>query len=110
MFASFFKNPWTLAAVAAVLIPLIIELLFRLHRRRVELPTIRWLLKHKDQKKIKRQNRLLILIRSLVIFFLVLAVARPIIGKSLFGGTRRRRVCVLLDATTSMGCDTISVV
>ena len=103
MISSIFRHPWMLAALAAVAIPLLIELLFRLHRRRVDLPTIRWLLKHKDQKKIKRQNRLLILIRSLVIFFLVLAVARPIIGKSLFGGTRKRRVVVLLDATTSMG-------
>jgi hypothetical protein len=103
MLSSLFTHPWLLAALAAVTIPLIIELLFRLHRRRVELPTIRWLLKHKDQKKIKRQDRLLLIIRSAAIFLLVLAVARPLVGKRFFGGVRDRHVTVLLDGTTSMG-------
>jgi len=104
IFSSLFQHPVLLAAVAAVLIPIIIELLFRLHRRRIELPTIRWLLKHKDQKKIKRQNRLLILLRMLAIFFLVMAVARPKLDPKLLGGAVRKRfVVMVIDGTTSMG-------
>jgi len=102
--SSFFQHPALLAVAAAVAIPIIIELLFRLHRRRVELPTIRWLLKHKDQKKIKRQNRLLIILRMLAIFLLVLAVARPRLDRTVLGGAVRKRLAVVVvDATTSMG-------
>jgi len=99
--SSFFTNPWMLAAVAAVSLPIIIEWLFRRRRRLVDLPTIRYLLMSKQQENIKRQNRILLVLRMLGIFLLVLAIARPVITYGP-GGTGSRHVVVLLDGTASM--------
>ena len=96
-----FAHPWMVAAFVAVLLPIIIEWLFRRRRRRVELPTIRFLLRNKEQKKVKRQDRILLMIRMLGVFFLVLAIARPLIRRGL-GGSSRRHVVVVLDGTGSM--------
>ncbi len=98
---SAFAHPWMVAAFVAVLLPIIIEWLFRRRRRRVELPTIRFLLRNKEQKKVKRQDRILLMVRMLGIFFLVLAIARPLIRRGL-GGSSRRHVVVVLDGTGSM--------
>jgi len=99
---SFFANPWMLAAAVAVALPLIIEWLFRRRKRHIELPTLRFLLRSQEQKRIRRQDRILLLARMLGIFLLVLAVARPLIRHGLLGAARRRRVVVVLDATASM--------
>ena len=98
---SFFTNPWMLAAAAAVALPIIIEWLFRRRKRQVELPTIRFLLRNKEQEKIKRQDRILLILRMVGIGLLVLAVSRPIIRQGLMGGARQRHVVVLLDGTAS---------
>jgi len=93
-----------LYAVVAVLIPIIIEWLFRKRKRQIELPTIRYLLRNKEQEKIKRQDRLLLILRMLAIFLLVLAVSRPLIKRSVEEGDDkvRRHVVVFLDGTASM--------
>ncbi|MDD4888428.1 MAG: BatA and WFA domain-containing protein [Phycisphaerae bacterium] len=98
---SIFKNPWMLAAVFAVAIPLIIEWLFRRRKRQVELPTLRFLLNNKEQEKIRRQDRILLILRCLGIFALVMALARPIIQRGWIGG-QKRNIVILLDATASM--------
>jgi hypothetical protein len=98
---SFFTNPWMLAAAVAVSLPIIIEWLFRRRKRQVELPTIRYLLRNKEQEKIKRQDRILLLLRMAGIGLLVLAITRPIIQHGLMGGARQRHVVVLLDGTAS---------
>ena len=67
---SFFVNFWILAALVAILLPPIIEWLFRRRKRRTELPTIRFLLDSRQQKKIRRQDRLLLILRMLAIFLL----------------------------------------
>ena len=64
MTSSAFIHPWMLAALGAVVLPLVIEWLFRRRRRRVELPTIRFLLRNKEQKKVKRQDLILLPMRS----------------------------------------------
>ena len=91
-----------LAAVVAVLIPIIIEWLFRKRKRQVELPTIRYLLRNKEQEKVKRQDRLLLLLRMFALFLLVLAIARPVIRHSMLGKAGKRHAVVLLDGTASM--------
>jgi len=98
---SFFVNPWMLAAAAAVLLPILIEWLFRWRRRRIELPTIRFLPRNKEQKRVRRQDRILLLVRMLGVFLLVLAIARPLIRHGLMGGTRQRHLVLLLDGTAS---------
>jgi aerotolerance regulator-like protein len=91
-----------LVAVSAFLIPIIIEWLFRKRKRQVELPTIRYLLRNKEQEKIRRQDRLLLLLRMLAMVLLALALARPLIRQGWVGGMRERNVIVLLDGTASM--------
>ena len=98
---SFFVNQWILPALAAVLLPPIIEWLFRRRKRRTELPTIRFLLDSRQQKKIRRQDRLLLFLRMLAIFLLVSAISRPLLRPALTG-ENQRNVIVLLDGTSSM--------
>jgi hypothetical protein len=98
---SFFANPWMLAALAAVSLPPIIEWLFRRRKRQVELPTIRFLLRSKEQEKIRRQDRILLLRRMLGIFLLVFAISRPLIQHGMLGGGRQRHIVVVLDGTAS---------
>jgi len=99
---SFFVNPWMLAAVAAATLPLIIEWLFRRRKRQIELPTIRFLLRTREQERIRRQDRILLLLRMAGIALLVLALARPLVQHGLLGGAAQRHVVVLLDGTASM--------
>jgi len=99
---SFFTNPLMLFAVSALLIPIIIEWLFRKRKRRIELPTIRYLLRNKEQEKIRRQDRFLLLLRMLAMVLLALALSRPLIRHGWVGGKQERNVIVLLDGTASM--------
>ncbi len=99
--SSFFLNAWILPAIAAVVLPPIIEWLFRRRKRRTELPTIRFLLNKKQQKKVRRQDRLLLFLRMLAIFLLVSAISRPLLSQSVTG-EQQRHVVILLDGTASM--------
>jgi Aerotolerance regulator N-terminal/von Willebrand factor type A domain len=98
---SFFANPWMLSALAAVSLPIIIEWLFRRRKRQVELPTIRFLLRSKEQENIKRQDRIILILRMLGIFLLALAISRPLLQHGLLGGARQRNILVILDGTAS---------
>lgn len=98
---SFFINDWILPALAAILLPPIIEWLFRRRKRRTELPTIRFLLDSREQKKIRRQDRLLLILRMLAIFLLVSAISRPLFQRGLTGD-QHRNVVVVIDGTASM--------
>lgn len=91
-----------LIGLSAILIPIIIEWLFRKRKRQVELPTIRYLLRNREQEKIRRQDRLLLLLRMFALLLLALALARPLIRHGLMGGVRQRNVLVFLDGTASM--------
>jgi hypothetical protein len=101
--SSFFVHPWLLLALIGASIPIIIELLFRRRRRRVELPTIRYLLKNPPEKKIKRQDQLLLILRCCVPVFLAAALARPLLGPEGGAAVRKRHVMILMDSTISMG-------
>jgi hypothetical protein len=90
-----------LSALVAVSLPIIIEWLFRRRKRQVDLPTIRFLLRSKEQEKIKRQDRILLLLRMVGLFLLVLAISRPLIQHGMVGGSRQRHIVVLLDGTAS---------
>ena len=87
--------------MGAVLIPPIIEWLFRRRKQRIDLPTIRFLLRKKEQEQVRRQDRLLLLLRMLGIFLLVSALTRPLFRSGIGGGTAVRNVILLLDVTAS---------
>ena len=99
----YFLNPWMLIALAGALIPVIIELLFRRRRRQVELPTIRYLLKSRAEKKIRRQDRLLLILRCMVPLVLAAALARPMLAPEGAAAVGERHVVIVLDDTVSMG-------
>ncbi|MCX7805981.1 MAG: BatA domain-containing protein, partial [Planctomycetota bacterium] len=84
---AYFLNPWMLAAMVAVSIPLIIELLHRLRRRIIPFAAMRYL-KMEKQKKVRMQDLLLLILRSIAVFLLVLALARPFLkaGTMLWAG------------------------
>lgn len=99
---SFFSNPLMLTAMALVGLPWLIEWLFRRRKRQIDLPTIRFLLNNEEEKKIRRQDRMLLILRSIAVFFLVLAISRPLLQKGMIGDTGKRDVVVLIDGTASM--------
>ena len=100
--SSFFGNPWMLAALVAASLPWIIEWLFRRRKRQVDLPTIRYLLKNKDQEKIKRQDRILLILRTVALALLVLALTRPRVQQGAGKTVRKRNVVMVIDGTASM--------
>lgn len=97
-----FLNPLMLAAIVTVTLPVIIEWLFRRRKRRIELPTIRFLLDNEEQQKIRRQDRILLFLRMAAIGLLVFAIARPLLQHRLIGVDKDRNVFIVLDGTASM--------
>src|SRR5437763_76667 len=93
--------PWLLAAG----VPLAIHLLTRRTRRRMDLPTLRFL-----QRSLAQQSRLfrlrhllLLLLRTLAVLALVLAFLKPTIN-SLLGesGAEHAAVVLIIDSSASM--------
>ena len=74
MLNSLFSHPWMLGALLAASLPWVIEWLFRRRKRQVELPTLRYILKSKEQEQVKRQDRILLLMRTLAVILLVLGL------------------------------------
>lgn len=102
-----FLNPLVLLGLAAAAIPVILHLLNLRKLRTIEFSTLAFL-KELQQTKIRRlkvRQILLLLVRTLLIVFVVLAFARPAFHGSLFGtiGTNARTTYVIiLDDSYSM--------
>src|SRR5215204_6429607 len=106
-FLSFFMNPLTMAAGAALVsAPIIIHLINRMRFRRVRWAAMEFLLK--AQKKMRRkmilEQLLLLLLRCLLVFLAGVLFAR-FLGCTPFKGQENRATLhvVLLDDTPSMG-------
>jgi hypothetical protein len=91
-----------LATLAAATLPLIIEWLFRRRKQQVELPTLKFLLENEEQEQIKKQDRLLLILRTIAVAVLVLAISRPLIQQSWLKGSGQRNVIIFIDNTASM--------
>ncbi len=95
----FFQNPGFLWILVAILIPPIIEWLLRRRRRRIPFAAMRFLLDTERPKKIRLQDRILLILRMVVIALIVLALIRP---EDIIAIDRKdRSVIVLFDATYS---------
>ena len=70
-------HPWMLIALAAMAIPLIIEWLFRRRRQRIAFPAMRYLMNPKKRRRVRLQDLILLLIRTVVPGLLAFALARP---------------------------------
>lgn len=103
-----FLNPLFLWAGAAASIPLILHLMQR--RRVVSMPfsTIRFLklAQKRSSNRIRMENLLLWLLRTLLLILLTLAFAMPILRTQAFGrfmGAAQRDIAIVWDASYSMG-------
>ncbi|MBY0231063.1 MAG: BatA domain-containing protein, partial [Gemmataceae bacterium] len=72
-----FLHPYLLAGLAACAVPVALHLLMRQKPKRLVFPAFRFLLQKKNanQRRMKLQNLLLMLLRVAVLAFLVLALA-----------------------------------
>jgi hypothetical protein len=98
-------NPWMLAALVAMALPIIIEWLFRRRRQRIAFPAMRYLMNPKKRRRVRLQDLILLLVRTVVPGLLVFALARPLLRPDTGDGTDRqpRHVVIVLDGTYSMG-------
>ncbi|MGB2957614.1 MAG: BatA domain-containing protein [Bacteroidota bacterium] len=103
-----FLNPFVLVGLAAAAIPVLIHLLNLRRLRTVEFSSLRFLkeLQKTSLRRLKIQQLLLLLLRTLLVILLVLAFSRPALRGSLAGvmGSRASStIVILLDDSPSMG-------
>ncbi len=101
-----FLNPFALIGLAAASIPVLLHLLNMRRLRTVEFSTLRFLLQLQQTRvrRLKLQQLLLLILRTLLVLFAVLALARPTIpGRlPLLSSPSRSSVVILVDNSYSM--------
>src|SRR5208283_3006304 len=101
-----FANPWLLAGLVAVGLPVLIHYLTRARPRRVAFPPFKFLLEAcAGQQAVHRLRTIVLLtVRCLAVLALVLLFARPFVKPSgaVANPEVRRRVVLILDASLSM--------
>ncbi|MFA7326344.1 MAG: BatA and WFA domain-containing protein [Candidatus Kapaibacterium sp.] len=101
-----FLNPFVLFGLAAASIPIILHLINLRKQKTVEFSTLKFLkeLQKSSIKKLKIKQWLLLLLRTLLIIFAVLAFSRPTIQSSLPGFTEysNTSMIILIDNSYSM--------
>jgi hypothetical protein len=102
-----FLNSALLAGLAAVALPLLIHLLSRRKYPRIDFSTLRFLkqLQRHQMRRLKLRQWLLLLLRTLAVFFIVFAFLRPAWRRdSGFGAfsAGRTGIAVILDGSASM--------
>lgn len=102
-----FLNPMFLYALAAGAIPLILHLLKRRQAVIVHFSTLRFLklAQKKSSRRMRMENFLLWLLRTLLLLLLAFAFALPVIRTSSFGtlmGRSHRDVAIVWDVSASM--------
>ncbi len=102
----FLTNPWMLAGLAALSVPIIIHLLLRRKKRRVRFSTLQFFLRQEEQASARRKLRhwFLLALRMLILAALVLAFARPWVrdGSAAGEGRPQRQWVFVLDRSLSM--------
>ncbi len=106
-----FLYPTLLWALLAVAIPILIHLFSRQRVKKIEFSSLIFLksLEKTRLRAIKIKNLILLLIRSLIIFFVVLAFARPSARTGLaskLGAKAKSSILFLIDNSYRMGYET----
>jgi hypothetical protein len=102
-----FLNPWLLAGATAVAAPIIIHMLMRRQVKRIKWAAMRFLqvVVQRNERKLRVEDLLLLLLRCLLLLLLAIALARPAFraasGMAFGGGART--VVIALDNSYSMG-------
>ncbi len=101
-----FLNPFVLLGLAAAAIPLLLHLLNLRKLKTIDFSTLRFIkeLQKTQIRKLKLQQILLLILRTLIIVFAVLAFSRPVIKSTLpvFGGHVKTSAVIILDNSFSM--------
>jgi hypothetical protein len=101
-----FLNPSILFALSASIIPLIIHLLNKRKFKEIQFSTIHFLkeMVRKEMRRLRLRQWLLLLIRTLIILFLVLAFARPTLSyrENPLVGRAATEVIIILDNSMSL--------
>jgi len=105
-----FTNPLYLFGAFFSLIPLIIHILYKRKIKVVPFSSLQYIKTAHSQnsKKFKLKEWLLLLIRTLIILFLILAAAKPTIqtqkkGLPMGQNNKNKRIIIILDNSLSMG-------
>jgi hypothetical protein len=104
-----FANPLLLWGLAAAAVPIVIHLLNRRRFRVQRWAAMEWLLAaaRKNQKRLKMENLLLLLLRTCAVLFLALALARPTFSDTrLTIDHQSSHLFVLLDNSASTAART----
>lgn len=101
-----FLNPFVLLGLAAAGIPLLLHLLNLRKLRTIEFSSLRFLIELQQTRvrKLKLQQILLLILRTLIVVFAVMAFARPTIQSNLplLGSEAHASVVILVDNSASM--------
>ncbi len=105
-----FLNPVILFGLFAASLPILIHLFTRTKSRTIPFSTLTFLkeLQNQQIRKIKLRQILLLLLRTLIIIFIILAFARPSLKGSLSGiaaPNAKTSMAIILDNSTSMARD-----
>ncbi len=100
-----FLHPWMLAGLLAAAIPILLHLLARREPPTVVFPAVRYLVTttREHQRRLKLQNWLLLLLRTLLVATLVLAAAGPTVPLSGVPGHAPSALVLILDNSPSSG-------
>ncbi len=99
-----FLSPFVLGGLAAIGVPIIIHLLNKFRVKTTDWGAMRFLIDivQKNQKRVKMDDLILLILRCLVVALAVLAFARPVLKGLGLGGEGPVAAVVLLDHSASM--------
>ena len=100
-----FLHPWVLAGLAAAAVPILLHLVARRQPPTVVFPAVRYLVTttREHQRRLRFQNWLLLLIRTLLIAALVLAAAGPTVQLTGVPGHAPSALVLVVDNSASSG-------
>jgi hypothetical protein len=100
-----FLHPWALFGLAAAGIPVLLHLLARREPPTVVFPAVRYLITttREHQRRLKLQNLLLLLVRTLLVIALVLAAAGPTLPLRGVPGHAPSALVLIVDNSPSSG-------
>jgi hypothetical protein len=100
-----FLHPWMLAGLTAAAIPILLHLLARREPPTVLFPAVRYLVTttREHQRRLKLQNWLLLVLRTLLVATLVLAAAGPTVPLSGVPGHVPSALVLVVDNSPSSG-------
>ena len=100
-----FLHPWVLVGLAAAAIPILLHLLARREPPTVVFPAVRYLVTttQEHQRRLKLQNWLLLLLRTLLVATLVMAAAGPTVPLTGVAGHSPSALVLIIDNSPSSG-------